>query len=90
MITSAGDDRTAPAVADPGVLRSPADQAVTVLDASPLTDYARTNWRQGKGRVVPVYNQERARWAAVTREDLAKFDLQPRVGVNQSDKSQNS
>jgi multidrug efflux pump subunit AcrB len=30
-----------------------------------------TDWRQRLQKVVPEYNQERARWAAVTREDIA-------------------
>ncbi|MFQ5962548.1 MAG: efflux RND transporter permease subunit, partial [Candidatus Methylomirabilales bacterium] len=60
-----------PAVADPGVLRSLGDQAVSILEANPLTGYVRTNWRQRTQKVVPDYNQERARWAAVSREDVA-------------------
>ena len=60
-----------PAVADPGVLRSLGDQGVAILEASPLTGYARTNWRQRTHKVVADYNQERGRWAAVSREDIA-------------------
>ena len=61
-----------PSIADPGVLRSLADQAVAILDDNPLAGIARTNWRQRVQKVVPEYNQERARWAVVTREDIAK------------------
>ncbi len=60
-----------PSIADPGVLRSLADQVVAILEGSPLADAARTNWRQRVQKVVPEYNQERARWAVVTREDIA-------------------
>jgi len=60
-----------PSIADPGVLRSLADQVVTILERSPLSDSARTDWRQRVQKVVPEYNQERARWAVVTREDIA-------------------
>ena len=60
-----------PSVADPVTLRSLADQVTAILDNSPLTDVVRTNWRQRVKKVVPEYNQERARWAVVTREDIA-------------------
>jgi multidrug efflux pump subunit AcrB len=60
-----------PAIADPGMLRSLADQVVAILKGSPLADAARMDWRQRVQKVVPEYNQERARWAVVTREDIA-------------------
>ena len=60
-----------PSTADPSTLRSLADQVVSVVEASPLSANARTNWRQRVQKVVPQYNQERARWAVVTREDIA-------------------
>jgi multidrug efflux pump subunit AcrB len=60
-----------PSIADPGVLRFLADHVVTILEGSPLSDSARTDWRQRVQKVVPEYNQERARWAVVTREDIA-------------------
>ena len=60
-----------PSIADPGVLRSLADRVVTILNGSPLSGAPRTNWRQRVQKVVPEYNQERARWAVVTREDIA-------------------
>jgi multidrug efflux pump subunit AcrB len=60
-----------PAIADPGVLRSLADQVVAIMEGSPFSDAARTDWRQRVQKVVPEYNQERARWAVVTREDIA-------------------
>jgi multidrug efflux pump subunit AcrB len=60
-----------PATADPAILRSLADEVVSIVEASPLSDDARTNWRQRVQKVVPEYNQERARWALVTRENIA-------------------
>lgn len=61
-----------PAVADPDVLRGVADDVIAVLEESRYTAYTRTDWRQRVQKVVPVYNQERARWASVTRDDIAK------------------
>ncbi len=60
-----------PAEADPGVLRSLGQQVVEILEDEPRADYARTNWRQRVKRVIPEYNEERARWAAVSRDDIA-------------------
>ncbi len=60
-----------PAVADPGTLRSLAAEYEAILDASPFAAYARNDWRQRVQKVVPEYSQARARWAEVTREDLA-------------------
>ncbi len=60
-----------PAVADPAVLRSLADQVAVIVEADPLTAYVRTNWRQRVPKLIPDYIQERARWAAVSREDVA-------------------
>ncbi|GBC63636.1 AcrB/AcrD/AcrF family protein [Desulfonema ishimotonii] len=60
-----------PAVADADVLRELAGKTGAILDASPLADAVSTDWRQRVQKVVPVYNQERARWASVTREDIA-------------------
>jgi len=60
-----------PSIANPGVLRSLADRVVAILKDSPLAGAARPNWRQRVQKVVPEYNQQRARWAVVTREDVA-------------------
>jgi multidrug efflux pump subunit AcrB len=60
-----------PSTADPATLRSLADQVVSIVQASPLSADTRTNWRQRVQKVVPEYNQERARMAVVTREDIA-------------------
>ncbi len=60
-----------PAQADPTLLRDYADQAMEIVEASPLAGVVRTNWRERTRKVVPAYNQERARWASISREDLA-------------------
>ncbi|MGI9509357.1 MAG: efflux RND transporter permease subunit, partial [Geminicoccaceae bacterium] len=78
-----------PADADPDTLRSLAQRYVDVLEDEPMTAYARTDWRQRVQKVVPVYNEERGRWAGVTRNDIAKttkraFDGRP-VGLYRED-----
>jgi multidrug efflux pump subunit AcrB len=60
-----------PAVADPAVLRELAEEGVNILRDEPLTGAIQTDWRQQVQKVVPVYNQARARWAAITRQDIA-------------------
>ncbi len=70
-----------PAIADPKILRDLAEQGLEILRDEPLAGEMQTDWRQP----VPRYNQERARWAVVSREDLANttkrsFDGRP-VGL---------
>ena len=65
-----------PANADPVVLRQLADQVLGVLRESPLAGLSQTNWRQRVVRVVPTYNEERARYAGVSRTDLARATQQ--------------
>jgi multidrug efflux pump subunit AcrB len=60
-----------PSNAEVATLRSLGDQVVSIVKASPLSINTRTNWRQKVQKVVPEYNQERARWAAITREEVA-------------------
>ena len=60
-----------PAEADPDVLRKLAEEGMAILEASPYAIEVRSNWRQRERELVPEYNQERGRWAGVTREDLA-------------------
>jgi len=61
-----------PALADPGVLRSLADQGTAILHASPFAGLVQTDWRQRVPKVELEYGFERARWAGVTRGDIAK------------------
>ena len=71
-----------PASADTVVLREQSKKIIDILKSEPLIGAIETDWRQQVRRLVPVYNQERARWAGVTREDLANstkraFDGRP-------------
>ncbi len=60
-----------PAEADPSTLRALADEATAILLRAPLAGQFQTNWRQRVQKIVPEYNQERARWSAITRQDIA-------------------
>ena len=60
-----------PAVADIDVLRDLGDQVLEILRENPNAGAMQIDWRQQVPRIVPVYNQERARFAGVVREDLA-------------------
>jgi multidrug efflux pump subunit AcrB len=70
-----------PAEADPDVLRGLAEQGMAILEASPYAMEVRTNWRQRERELVPEYNQERGRWAGVTREDLAATTRRAYEGI---------
>jgi multidrug efflux pump subunit AcrB len=71
-----------PAEADPALLRSYAEQGMAIVKASPLAATVRSNWRERTARVVPAYNQERARWANVTRPDVASATKRAFDGLN--------
>jgi multidrug efflux pump subunit AcrB len=60
-----------PADVDFDTLRQVGDRIVAEIEQEPLAPYVRTDWRQRVQKVVPEFNQERGRWSAVTREDLA-------------------
>ncbi len=60
-----------PAEADPAVLRGWAERVEDAVSASPFASYVTNDWRQQVQKIVPDYNQERARWASITRDDLA-------------------
>ena len=61
-----------PAEADVGVLRDIADQAVSILMDEPKAKEVRTDVSNMTKRLVPRYEQARARWATVTREDVGR------------------
>jgi multidrug efflux pump subunit AcrB len=61
-----------PANADPDVLRELAKQGMAILDTSPYAKEIRTNWRQRSREMVVEYNQERARWAGISRDNIAR------------------
>jgi len=60
-----------PAIADTEVLRDLAEEVLDILRNEPTAGAMQVDWRDKVPKLVPVYNQERARTAGVTREDLA-------------------
>jgi len=61
-----------PAEADLDTLRRLGDEVIDVLRASPYAKQIRTDMRQRTQKVVVEYDQDRARWAAVSRRDVAQ------------------
>ena len=61
-----------PANADPEILRGLAEQGANILRDTPLAKEVRVNWRERVLALQPQFNEERARWAGVSREDLAR------------------
>lgn len=70
-----------PANADPDVLRSLAEEGATILRDSPYAKEVRINWRERVQALAPQYNQERARWAGISRDDLARTLLRAHDGI---------
>ena len=56
---------------DATVLRKLGDQAIAVLADNPNVEDLRTNWRQQEAVIAPSYNENRARIAAIGRNELA-------------------
>ncbi len=61
-----------PAIADPAVLGTFAQRGIGILRASPLIGPMQTDWRERVQKLEPQFSQERARWASVTRDDIAR------------------
>ena len=61
-----------PAVADMTTLRELGDQALGIVEASPYLAAGQTDWRQREKKVVLEYDQERARWSNVSRDNVAR------------------
>jgi multidrug efflux pump subunit AcrB len=61
-----------PAEADLDTLRRLGEEGMAILRASPMAKQVRTDMRQRVQKVVVDYDQERARWAAVSRTDVAQ------------------
>ena len=61
-----------PAIAGMEDLRELGRQGVAILETSDLNKVARVDWRQRVPKVVAEYNQERARWALVSRDNIAR------------------
>lgn len=56
--------------ADPEVLRNLANKAKVIMANEKQARYARIDWRQREKVIRPLFSEERARYAGVTREDL--------------------
>jgi multidrug efflux pump subunit AcrB len=61
-----------PALASGDTLRALAAKGEAILQQSPLTGNAQTNWQQRVLKFEPLFNDARARWAGVTREDVVR------------------
>jgi multidrug efflux pump subunit AcrB len=61
-----------PALASGDTLRSLAAKGAEILRESPQTGALQTNWQQRVVRFAPEFNDARARWAGITREDLMR------------------
>ena len=70
-----------PANADPATLRRLAEEGEKILRDSPYAKEVRNNWRERVPALVPRFNQERARWAGVSRDDLARTMRRASDGV---------
>jgi multidrug efflux pump subunit AcrB len=81
-----------PALTPADTLRSLAAKAETILKQSALTGSAQTNWQQRVSKFEPLFNEPRARWAGVTREDAVRGIKQSLEGwsigvLNQEDEA---
>jgi multidrug efflux pump subunit AcrB len=70
-----------PAIADSATLRRLAEEGANILRDSPYAKEVRINWRDRVQAIVPEYNEERARWAGVSRDDLARVMRRASDGV---------
>ncbi len=70
-----------PANADPATLRRLAKEGANILRDTPLAKEVRVNWRERARTLVPQFNEERARWAGVSRDDLARTMQEASDGV---------
>ncbi|WP_048708474.1 efflux RND transporter permease subunit [Microvirga massiliensis] len=61
-----------PALASGDALRALAAKGVAILRDNPETAAVQTNWQQRVIRFEPEFNDARARWAGVTRDDVVR------------------
>jgi multidrug efflux pump subunit AcrB len=61
-----------PALASGETLRALAAKGAAILRENPKTGALQTNWQQRVLRVAPEFNDARARWSGVTREDVIR------------------
>jgi multidrug efflux pump subunit AcrB len=81
-----------PALASGDALRAIAAKAEMILKQNPLTGSEQTNWQQRVAKFEPLFNEPRARWAGVSRDDVVRSIKQSlegwTVGVfNQEDEA---
>ncbi len=56
---------------DANVLRDLAQQAIKIMHAEPDAHYVMNNWRQREKVVKPIFSETRARFAGITRNEMA-------------------
>ena len=66
---------------DAQILRELGEQAVAILQQEPAVTDVRHNWREQELTLSPVFNEERARYAGISRQDLAETLKFSTVGV---------
>jgi multidrug efflux pump subunit AcrB len=71
-----------PALASSDMLRSLAAKGEAMLRQSPLTEVEQTNWQQRVAKFEPLFNDARARWAGLSREDVVRGIRQSLEGWN--------
>jgi len=69
------------AKADPATLRRLGEEAMLILRKSGMAKHIRLDMRQPVQKIVIDYSQERARWAAVSRFDMARATSRAYDGV---------
>ncbi len=67
---------------DAQVLRKLANQAIEIMNKDPDTRFVRNDWRQREKVVRPLFSEERARYAGVSREDLCDALQNNFIGTN--------
>lgn len=72
---------TGPGNADLRTLRELGEQGMAILRKTPLAKHVRTDLRQQVQKVVIDYSQERARWVAVSRANIAAGTLRAYDGL---------
>lgn len=66
---------------DLSYLRSLGEKGMAILKKCPLAKEIQTDMRQRVKKVVPVYAQERGRWAGISREDIARTTKRAHDGL---------
>lgn len=71
-----------PGSADPSVLRTLGDEVLGIVSESPYAGLVQTDWRQRMLEAQPEFNQARASWAGITRNDVARAIRRTYEGLN--------